>query len=253
MASLAPGRCCSMGALHEGTPNGSSIVIDGNFEAYLAVPPKSIELQSIGILYIPDILGIWQNSKLMADLFAAQGYTCLVLDIFNGDPAPLEMPEDFDIMGWLSHGSNGNSPHTPEAIDPIILQGLAHLKYLGLARICAVGYCLGAKYVVRHYKNGIECGFIAHPSFVDAEELAAISGPLSIAAAEKDDIFTTEKRRESEIILANTNHRYQINIFSGVEHGFAVRGDPSVKTERFAKDQAFLQAVAWFENYFDTL
>jgi dienelactone hydrolase len=120
-------------------------VIDGHLEAYLAVPPKSIESQKIGILYIPDILGIWQNSKLMADLFAAQGYTCLVLDIFNGDPAPLEMPEDFDIMGWLSHGSNGNNPHTPEAIDPIILKGVAHLKSLGLARICAVGYCLGAK------------------------------------------------------------------------------------------------------------
>ncbi|KAK7227897.1 hypothetical protein V2G26_000067 [Clonostachys chloroleuca] len=253
MASLAPGRCCSMGALHEGTPNGSSIVIDGSFEAYLSVPPKSVESQSIGILYIPDILGIWQNSKLMADLFATQGYTCLVLDIFNGDPAPLEMPEDFDIMGWLSNGSNGNNPHTPEAIDPIILKGLAHLKSLGLARIGAVGYCLGAKYVIRHYKNGIECGFIAHPSFVEAEELAAISGPLSIAAAEKDDIFTTEKRHESEKVLAKANHRYQINLFSGVEHGFAVRGDPSVKTERFAKDQAFLQAVAWFENYFDTL
>lgn len=128
-----------------GKPTGDLIVLDGQVDAYLATPPSHVESQNVGILYVPDILGIWQNSKLMADLFAAQGYTTLVLDIFNGDPAPFQMPDDFDIMGWLSHGSNGSNPHTPEAIDPIILQGLAHLKSLGLTRIGAVGYCLGAK------------------------------------------------------------------------------------------------------------
>lgn len=128
-----------------GEPTGDLIVLDGQVNAYLATPPKLVESQNVGILYVPDIFGIWQNSKLMADLFAAQGYTTLVLDIFNCDPAPVQMPEDFDIMGWLSHGSNGSNPHTPEAIDPIILKGIAHLKSLGLSYIGAVGYCLGAK------------------------------------------------------------------------------------------------------------
>lgn len=40
-----------------------------------------------------------------------------------------------------------------------------------------------------------------------------------------------------------------MTLFSGVEHGFAVRGDPSVRIQRFAKEQAFLQAVAWFDEY----
>ncbi|RSL68312.1 hypothetical protein CEP54_002871 [Fusarium duplospermum] len=250
MTSFAPRQCCSLGSLHEGEPTGDLIVLEGQVDAYLATPPNQVQSRNVGILYVPDILGIWQNSKLMADLFAVQGYTTLVLDIFNGDPAPFHMPDDYDIMGWISHGSNGSNPHTPEAIDPIILKGISHLKSLGLARIGAVGYCLGAKYVIRHYKNGIECGFIAHPSFVEADELATISGPLSIAAAENDDIFTTDKRHESESILAKTGQRYQINLFSGVEHGFAVRGDPSIAVQRFAKEQAFLQSIAWFEEIF---
>lgn len=29
--------------------------------------------------------GIWQNSKLMADKFTSKRYTCVILDIFNGD------------------------------------------------------------------------------------------------------------------------------------------------------------------------
>jgi len=87
------------------------------------------------------------------------------------------------------------------------------------------------------------------PSFVDEAELRAIEGPLSIAAAETDEIFPTEKRHQSETILAETKQPYQINLYSGVVHGFSVRGDPSVKHEKFAREKAFLQAVQWFDEY----
>lgn len=90
---------------------------------------------------------------------------------------------------------------------------------------------------------------MAHPSFVDEDELEAITGPLAISAAETDSIFPAEKRHRSEEILKKTGQPYQINLFSGVEHGFAVRGDPSKKQERFAREQAFLQAVTWFNEY----
>lgn len=81
----------------------------------------------------------------MADEFAHRGFECLVLDIFNGDPAPFNMPENFDIMGWIAKGSDGNNSHLPEAIDPIIVKGIEYLKDLGVAHVAAVGYCLGAK------------------------------------------------------------------------------------------------------------
>lgn len=102
---------------------------------------------------------------------------------------------------------------------------------------------------MRHYKNGIAVGYVAHPSFVEEEELAAISGPLAISAAETDTIFPSEKRHRSEEILKEVGQPYQINLFSQVEHGFAVRCDPSIKVQKFAKEQAFLQAVTWFNEY----
>lgn len=126
-----------------GNPKGTIVKIDGKVDAYLAKPSTQART---AILYIPDIVGIWQNSKLMADAFAEQGYACLVVDIFNGDPAPLNMPDGFDIMGWLNKGSQGDNPHTQEAIDPIVVSGIDHLKSLeGITHIGAVGYCLGAK------------------------------------------------------------------------------------------------------------
>jgi dienelactone hydrolase len=92
-------------------------------------------------------------------------------------------------------------------------------------------------------------GYLAHPSFVEEEELEGITGPLSIAAAETDSIFPTDKRHQSEEILKKTSKPYQINLYSGVVHGFSVRGDMSKKVERYAKEAAFHQAVQWFDSW----
>ena len=97
--------------------------------------------------------------------------------------------------------------------------------------------------------KGIDVGYVAHPSFVDEEELEAMKGPLSIAAAETDAIFPAEKRHKSEEIMAKGKMTYQITLYSGVEHGFSVRSDIKVKAQRFAKEQAFIQAVTWFDEY----
>jgi dienelactone hydrolase len=105
------------------------------------------------------------------------------------------------------------------------------------------------QYVVRHYKDGIKVAYLAHPTAVTEEEFASIGGPLSIAAAETDAIFPAESRHKVEGILKATGHPYQINLYSGVVHGFTVRCDPSVKIQKFAKEQAFLQAVAWFDYW----
>lgn len=67
--------------------------------------------------------------------------------------------------------------------------------------------------------------------------------------AETDHIFTQELRHKSEDILIASGNPYQINLFSGVAHGFAVRGDLSKPVNKFSKEQAFLQAIAWFDHY----
>lgn len=119
-------------------------------------------------------------------------------------------------------------------------------------KIGAVGYCFGGKYVVRHLRpeaGKIDAGYTAHPSFVDTDELKEIKGPLAISAAETDSIFPTEKRHESEVILKETGQPYQINLYSGVEHGFAVRADLNNPVAKYAKESAFIQALQWFEEH----
>ncbi|KAI5460460.1 Alpha/Beta hydrolase protein [Mariannaea sp. PMI_226] len=250
MASHPPGKCCTEGFRHEGEPRGKLIKIaNDSIDAYLATPPDGVVDKKVGILYIADIFGIWNNSKLLADEFAKNGFTCLIPDLFNGDHFPQPRPPNFDLMGWFAKGTNGDNPHSPEYVDPITVKGIEALKGLGLSKIGAVGYCFGAKYLIRNYKSGIQVGFVAHPSFVTEEEFGAITGPLSIAAAQVDSIFPVEKRIASEKILGGLDIPWQINLYSGTEHGFAVRADLTKRQVAFAKEQAFGQAVRWFDEH----
>lgn len=157
-------------------------------------------------------------------------------------------------MGWMTKGSNGSNPHTTTEVDPITASAIKYLQNKGFTRIGGVGYCFGAKYVVRFMSKtlpgggagpAIHVGYSAHPSFVDEEELAAIQGPYSVSAAETDSIFPTEKRWKSEEILIKTGQDWQINLLSGVEHGYAVRADLSDKRQKWSKEVAFQQAVDW--------
>jgi dienelactone hydrolase len=66
---------------------------------------------------------------------------------------------------------------------------------------------------------------------------------------ETDHIFPTEKRRQTEDILFDMDIPWQINLFSDVTHGFAVRSSLEEEQQRWAKEQAFQQAVHWFDRF----
>lgn len=84
--------------------------------------------------------------KLLADIIAESGYTTLVPDIFNGDPIKPDEMDTVDIGKWITEGSDGRNPHTPEAMDPIVRAAIDTLRTeYGAQRIGAMGYCLGAK------------------------------------------------------------------------------------------------------------
>lgn len=169
-------------------------------------------------------------------------------DLFHGDPVPLNKPDDYDIMAWLK----GPPGHMPNRVDPVIEEVIKELRGKhGVKRLGAAGYCFGAKYVVRFAAEGkgVDVGYVAHPSFVETDELKAMAGPLSIAAAETDQIFPAEKRRESEDVLKDMKIPYQITLYSGVVHGFAVRAEIKDAEAKFAKEAAFEQAVVWFNHW----
>lgn len=187
----------------------------------------------------------------IADQFAANGYFTVVPDLFEGDPVKLNPAEGFEIMKWLTTGGPSGG-HTIKQVDPIVEEVIKELRTThGVRKIGSVGYCFGAKYVARFAAEGkgIDVGAMAHPSFVDADEFKAMRAPLTIAAAETDQIFPAEKRRETEDLLKDMDIAYQISLYSDVVHGFAVRGEITSPRAKFAKEVAFLQFVQWFDEH----
>lgn len=68
---------------------------------------------------------------------------------------------------------------------------------------------------------------------------------------EVDQVFPSPKRHECETILEKLSPKqpYQMFLYSGTDHGFAVRGDISKDEIKFAKEQAFVQALSWMQHY----
>ncbi|KGO72034.1 Dienelactone hydrolase [Penicillium expansum] len=244
MASNPPGACCASGFKHEGTPVGEIKNING-IDTYIAYP-KDNKTPEKAIVFLADIFGIYINAQLLADEFANNGYLTIIPDLFQGDQISLSDMQSgkANLGAWLPH-------HQASNVEPVVESTIKYAREtLGVKKIGAVGYCFGGKYVCRNLKPGqIDVGFTAHPSFVTHEELGAIKGPLSVAAAEVDSIFTTQLRHESEDVLIKTALPWQINLFSGVSHGFAVRADLSDPKQKWAKEQAFCQAIAWFNQH----
>lgn len=255
MASNPPGKCCFMGFRHEGQPNGSIQEIFG-FETYVAKPQPSHCCNSRNtvhedkyIVIITDIYGHkFNNVQLIADELADKtGFSVLVPDILFGDPV-IKLDGTANFQEWL--GNHSPEKTRNEAVQPF-LQKLRDEKNPSFVGV--IGYCFGAKFVIQQLaKDGLaDVGAVAHPSFVTIEEVDAIAKekPLLISAAENDSVFPEELRHLTEAKLKENGNCYQIDLFSGVTHGFVARGDTSNPWVKYCKEKALADQIHWF-TYF---
>jgi dienelactone hydrolase len=111
---------------------------------YFVYPDAGTDTNSsdTAIIFITDVLGIYLNAKLQADLFA-QTLKCTIVmpDLFNGDAIPADAFEKgpVDLKPWLEK-------HTTETVDPVIERTIKYLREeKQIKKIGAVGYCFGGK------------------------------------------------------------------------------------------------------------
>ncbi|KAF9497704.1 alpha/beta-hydrolase [Pleurotus eryngii] len=241
-----PSDCCFTTVQHVGTPVGQTITIAG-VPTYVSTPKA--DLKKV-ILFFPDVFGpFYINNQLLQDSFAANGY--LVLGGFDRSAwfAKARVNAADVLPGWIdgvrqkygvhgiSYSAVGKSIDTTEADK---FQSTWH--YLG--------YCFGAPYVFELLGGDmLSAGAVAHPTLINEDHLYKIQKPLLLSCAEIDFTFPLDKRRRAEDILIEHKANYHFQIFSGVAHGFAIRGDPSVENTRWAKEQSAKSIVEWFDRF----
>lgn len=118
-------------------------------------------------------------------------------------------------------------------------------------------YCFGAPYVCNSLasEGGKEpacaVGAFAHPAFLKEHHFRRLSRPLFLSCSQIDHTFPTESRNQAVDMMNEDSKRYNVQLFSGVEHGFALRGDPSKPYERWVKEESLRAIVGWFDFWLE--
>ncbi|RYP09650.1 hypothetical protein DL764_001192 [Monosporascus ibericus] len=203
---------CTRGTLHDGRQVGLTRTI-GGIQTYFSKPPG--ESMEDAILLFTDAMGItFENNKLLADSFAANGYFVVMPDLFRGDAVPLDRPRNWSQTAWFRN-------HLPSDVGPVVRAVLCEMQGSGCRRIAGV----------------------------EEEDILSIERPVSIVFAGGGGYVNRLQRQEIEMMLTEAKVPFQTTLFSDVPHGFAVRHIHDKKYNKFAKKQAFLQAVQWLDFY----
>ncbi|KAF9042324.1 Alpha/Beta hydrolase protein [Panaeolus papilionaceus] len=236
-----PGDCCVRGVKHTGEPVGSKKTIAG-VETYVSNPPSSSGTKKV-VLFFADVFGpFYVNAQLLQDYFASRGFHVVGLDYFFGDPIHHHNDDpDFDRAAWMTKVRGLAKEATPRWVSAIREIYGADAKY------SAVGYCFGGPFALEAATtDDIAAAAFAHPAFLNEDHFKNIKKPLLLSCAEVDHTFPAESRRRAEDILAEVKATYHVQLFSGVSHGFATRGDPEVENSRWAKEESARSIIEWF-------
>lgn len=236
--------CCLKGNLHSGETVGK---IEKVFGVDTYVTGKASDRT---LVIFSDIFGIGlQNNLLIADRLADAGYRVYIPDLFDGDYVDAElMAKGFDMevfMAWKKrHGLDVTSKITHGFLQS--LRAEVGQKFVGV-----IAHCFGAPFALDELtKDGLaDAGAIAHPSQLTEDSFKTVAKPVLLSCAQVDNSFPLELRQAAEKILIENNARFELTLFSGVPHGFAVRGDLSNPLVKYAKEKVLSDQIVWFSQF----
>ncbi|KAJ3346655.1 hypothetical protein HDU83_002815 [Entophlyctis luteolus] len=264
MSSIA---CCA-GTIDEGDPTGAVETVAGH-SAYIATPPPGAPAAHAAVIMATDVFGYTlNNTRLMADRFAAQGYLCIVPDLFKGTEVPSDLMDSISLLNMSTSTIFEKAyavlrllyyfppfilRNSPKAGCQIIESVVTDIKAnRGLSKVALVGYCWGGNIGIQLAKQQglFDVIFSAHPGGAKIpQDIDEIKTPIYFALAEVDmQIKAKEVELIKESLSKNTGLASEVEYFEGVEHGFAIRGSVKDGHVNAQKDKAFDHAVAFFKR-----
>lgn len=269
---------CFRGGAATGTPSGTFQTLHG-IKTYIASPKaadeatRSANPSSIIVLYTDAFGHHLENNFLLADALSSNtGLTVLVPDIIPGggmSPSILPLMDTFASSSasalsktWAIVRAMVHvipffmraSPQSENCTGPCaayaraVRGGLPAGAKLGLA-----GYCWGGYQALHVAKCGelVDAVFIAHPARFEAaqiEEAMEKGVNVSFAHAGDDMSLPMAKVEETKKVVGDSK-AFEMRVYDGCIHGFAVRATPGKEKEEKAADEALKQAAKWFEKW----
>lgn len=277
---------CFKGAVHDGVPAGKEEAIHGVRTYVASVSTPSISTSKPTIIFITDAFGFnLPNSKLLADYYALRtGFRVLVPDIIPGGGVPLSSLSLMEIITspvkwWDIWGQIRRAvtiirmmivvipfARRTKNVFPSLLMYARSVKSEG-GKLGVAGFCWGGLQTTKlSQEPSVEGGkealvnahFTAHPAGLKGpddfvEGVGKFDVPLSMAVGDRDFVLSKEKVAEVEAGLRQEFgegvEKFEVRIYKGCGHGFAVRADPGKTIENEAAGRAAEQAVQWFKSF----
>ncbi|KAH7011603.1 Alpha/Beta hydrolase protein [Ilyonectria destructans] len=272
------------------TPSGQAstgeMIKLNDIDVYISKPVDYPHAPSRLLLLLTGGTGIKSiNNQIQADKYAGEGYLVLMPDLFGGDSAPaattitddstsileqfklkaVEVTKSFLIDMWLARVTEDRvMPILHKVIDAAKEQYADAIKQGG--GIYAVGYCVGARFVLLLAKKSqatggdeesgavktgpfIKAGALAHAASVVPDDFENLSVPLSFVCVENDPLFPDSVRMGGEDSMSHANLKHEVIVYPGVPHGFAVVGSYQDVNIQDAQVTAYEQMLDWIQEH----
>jgi len=200
------------------------------------------------VILVHDLFG-WRmpNARVLADRFAEQGFLAVIPDFYrrNEWTIPQNSPEFSmpKVMAFL--GS-----HPDERVQGDLGDTCDWLrKVKGVQKIGAVGYCWGGRAAYYGSMNGkLDCVVSLHGGGVEPSIVKNVKCPIFFGQAELDTHPKTETVVEIQKKLQQVKKEAELKVYKGVNHGFAIRADPTDSVAVKAAEEAFHDTAAYFKK-----
>lgn len=197
-----------------------------------------------GLILIHEWWGLNDNIREMARLFAAEGYTVLAVDLFEGETAA-----DAQRARALVQAAMGR----PERVQDNLGQAIAYLREARAApRVATLGWCFGGAWALRAAlarPDALDAAVIYYGNVeTDRQALAALGAtPILALFGEADASIPLERVRAFEAALAANGTPHEVVVYPGADHAFANPSGSRYQAE--AAEDAWRRATAFLATH----
>jgi carboxymethylenebutenolidase len=224
-------------------------------EGFLAEP--GLDEPRPGVVAIPDVWGLSDHTKDIAERLAREGFAALALDVYRKTGRP-SLADPAAAMAWIRELSDPLVLETvQEGIDALARQPAVRGRKVGL-----IGFCMGGQYAwlaassCRGLSAVVPCyGMVRYqpgtdPAKKPRQPLDAVAS-LGCAAlglyGEEDAIIPNADVDELELRLAQQRQPYEIVRYAGAGHAFLNDTRPAMYRPEAARD-AWQRLVAFLRE-----